>query len=1432
MLSFRFRHAVAGLFVCGLIVCGLGFSLVAASHSAPAESRLMEPPAEPKAHVEQKVERWSGESLDDWQGDPKYWRTEGGAFVGEIPAGQTLNHNTWLVLKDRVLRDFDLQLQVKLTGAPAANSGIQFRCQVDHVDHVSGYQADLDQGATWLGRIYDEHGRALLVERGKRVHISEDGQRQTETFAAAGNYEVLFRQNDWNDYRIVAIGERVSVYINGTLFSELYDQQTDAKDLFGSLAFQLHSGPETKVQFRDIRLETIEVDDSRLGQWKMSPPAEQPKIPGSVPTVDGKALNLGFEDGTLKDWTATGDAFEGQPVNQDGISSRWSDQVSNKAGDYFIGGYEKLGDKGTGTLTSQPFQVTHPYASLLFGGGQSPATRCDVVQWNEGQPGEVLFTTVGQQREQMVRSVLDLRAHQGKSIAIRLVDETPGFWGHLNFDDFRFHDTRPQFVDVARGGRSTFNPLLQHLVPNQAKASAEERGTETTAQMYVPEGFSVDVVAAEPQLHQPMAFTFDRRGRLWVVEGHCYPQKRPAGEGLDRILIFSDENGDGTYETRKTFIEGLNLVSGMQVGHGGVWVGAAPELLFIPDQDHDDQPDGPPEVLLDGFGYADTHETLNSFIWGPDGWLYGNQGVFNASRIGKPGSDDSQRVELNAGVWRYHPVRREFEVFAHGGSNQWGLDYDENGQMFMTHCRSYWGQGSTTHVIQNGHYWNQVNSRYAPFVSATALPFQPGLKNYLLASARYGHGEGGAGKPGSRAVYGGHSHVGTMIYLGDNWPEKYRNHLFTHNLHGHQMNHQINQRSAGGYNTVHAGYDMLLCADPQFIGVDLQYGPDGAVYFSDWYDPRHCHNPDWEQWDRGNGRMYRMKYNDRYEPVQVDYGAASEMELVEAQSHRNAWHARTARLELADRVTQTALDPRTIDGLVALAKNGSTTPIRLNALWTLHVINALPDSLIDTMLQDSDEYLRAWTIQLACENGHASDPRWAELAANDTSLFVRRYLASALPRMSEETAWQVIEQLAAREDALQDRELPSLIWFGLAPRMAADMSRALQLADITPLPVLRDQICWFATKANDDGRAAVAERLNRSEEASRKELVQLFALGIRGMRNLTQPPAWNQVSASLYGSSDPAVRNAANELGAAFGDRQLFLQMQSALLDPETPVAFKKTALRLLDYDAKGNHLEALLANLDTPGLKLQVLPMLKRYSEPKVAAALLKRYAELEENQQAVAMEVLCSRAGWSQQLLDAIEDEKLEKAQLTAFFARQMASLGDTEVNARLEKLWGRLGQSSAERKAEIAELATLYKEAPLWAYNANAGAAHFKQLCATCHQDTEASARIAPRLQGSGSKGIDYIVENVLDPNAVIGQDFQARLILTVEGRVISGLVVEESDSALTIRTATGTETVARDEIDEIKISENSFMPEGLLKTLNQQQKIELLKYLMTL
>ncbi len=1392
------------------------------------ESATASPPSDKKKETQSLFD---GKTLDGWQFDPAHWRVENGAIVGEIPKGQTLRKNTWIIW-DGQLRDFELNLQFKLRGAPNANSGIQIRAQARDTGHVSGYQADLDMGATWLGRIYDEHGRALLVERGQKVMIDKSGKRVAKTFSPANLYTPIFRENAWNDYRIIAIGEMIAIYINGTLFSVLVDEEEKAKDLFGKLAFQLHSGPETRVEFRDIQLETLSFDDNRLANITADEKTEneQPQKTdvGMLPLgADGKPLNLDFEQGDLSDWTATGDAFEGQPVAKDTISQRWSGQDSNKQGQYFVGGYELTNsDKGAGTLTSSWFEANASFASFLIAGGSSDATRVDVLVKDEKTgDSKVITKASGDQREQMRRVVVDLRQHKGRKIAVRLVDESSGSWGHLNFDDFRLHKESPKFLATASS--SIKNPLLHHLRPNPKSDDSSPAG-KTVATMSLPEGFEVDVIAAEPQLHQPMAFTFDSKGRIWIVEGHCYPTRRKPGEGLDKILIFEDADKDGSYEIRKVFAEKLNLVSGIAIGHGGVWVGAAPYLYFYADKNQDDIPDGEPEVLLDGFGYGDTHETLNSFIWGPDGWLYGNQGVFNNSRVGKPGTPNDERIHFAAAVWRYHPTRHEFEIFSYGGSNQWGLDFNDLGQLFMTHCRSAHGRGPTTHVIQGGHYWNQINARYAPFISRGGIA----KKNYLLASARYGHGEGGAGKKGSRALYGGHSHVGTMVYLGDNWPAKYRNHLFTHNLHGHRINHQANRRDGSSFDTVHAGYDMLHCSDKQYIGVDLQYGPDGAVYINDWYDPRHCHTPNTDAWDRGNGRLYRMSY-EGYTPANVNYGEASDLELVETQLHVNDWHVRMARLILAERATSREIDPAAVTKLLKMATEHEESTRRLRAVWCLHVINRLDRETVGALLSDESEYVRAWAVQLLAETD-ALEGRGALIASLlgvEESSVVKLYLASAAGRMQDETAWRIIETLCSQPENAEDRMLPLLMWHTLAQFMSNDLPRAISLYDTSKVSLIGEFILWYAPQISEEGRDLITARIGKASGAERHLPTRLFAEGMKSARNLKPPNGW----AELYGElrKDNATKAAAESLGAVFGVAELYKEARMQLSDDSTGIRTKLDALRLLANNSSPENLPVLLASLDVPELRLDVIRQIKSYNDPKVSAALVKRIPNLPDAQRDVAMETICSRAPWSLDLLDAIKAGNIDDSLLTAFYVRQMANIGNPELNTRLKEQWGgSLGTSSDETKAAIKDLVAKYNEAPHWAYKRSAGEVHFRKLCATCHTKTETSDRIGPKLEGTGSKGIEYIVENILDPNAVVGKDFQSRSIITLDGLVVAGIVLKETETTIVIRTASSVETIAKNDIDEVSISPNSFMPAGLLEKLSDRERIELLMYLMSL
>ena len=976
------------------------------------------------------------------------------------------------------------------------------------------------------------------------------------------------------------------------------------------------------------------------------------------------------------------------------------------------------------------------------------------------------------------------------------------------------------------------SPVLRHLKPNPVASTPRTGPEQTIAQMHVPEGFRVEVVVAEPDLHQPIAFAWDERGRLWVAEAYSYPTKRPAGQGLDKLVVFSDLDGDGRFETRKVFAEGLNLVSGFEVGFGGVWVGAAPELLFIPDRNQDDIPDGPPQVLLDGFGFQDTHECLNSFLWGPDGWLYGNQGVFNLAHIGKPGTPPAARTEMRAGVWRYHPVRHEFEVYAHGGSNPWGLDYDQRGQMFMTHCRSYWGRGLTTQVFQGGHFWNQANANYAPFIIADPPAEFPSYRNYLLASARYDHGAGGAGERGSDAIYGGHSHVGTMIYLGDNWPDEYRGHLFTHNLGGHQMNQQVNIPMGSGFNTVHAGRDPLFCTDPKYVAVDLQYGPDGAVYFIDWYDQQHCHNPNTERWDRSNGRMYRMEWAATYRPVRVDLGRLGDAKLAELQTHKNEWYTRTARRLLQERAAAGGNVHAARRLLVAQLQVPDST-LRLKALWALHALGALEPSWMDRALKDPDEFVRGWSIALATDTRKASpnqQDQFIQMARADSSPVVRRYLASALQRVPQEAAWNLAEALAQHGEDREDRNLPWLLWQGVAPLIPNQLERGLNLARQTLLPQLSDSIWWYVSTLKGSGlQQAVTELGGLEGELLRRRLAGLV-LALEARASIPMPAAWRTLAPRLYAHSDIRIQHQAERIAAVLGDDSMFPRLRQTLADTKAAAADRRHAFTVLGRGADAGSLAVFLGLLEDPAFRSEVIPLLARLDSSEIPSALLTRFESFSPQDRAAALGTLTRRSSFALALLKAVASGQLKREQLSAFHVRALTELKNAEIDRQVATTWGRFQQSPAEKQAQIQRMEKVFQEAPLWAFSAREGRAHFQRLCASCHRLGEEGVRLGPELTGAGKHGIRYFLENILDPNAVIGTDFQLTTVETKSGDVLSGLLVGETSSALSLRTTVETVLVAKSDVIKRETTEKSLMPEGLLESINERQQIELLKYLM--
>ncbi|HEU4893802.1 MAG TPA: PVC-type heme-binding CxxCH protein [Vicinamibacterales bacterium] len=803
--------------------------------------------------------------------------------------------------------------------------------------------------------------------------------------------------------------------------------------------------------------------------------SDQPRpLPeGTAPAVNGRALNLDFEKGTLDDWTVTGDAFEIVKAASD------SSARVGSAGGYWVSSASG-GSARKGSLSSVPFTVTHPYASFLVSGGAFDSTRVELVSAEARTP---IYTISGADQPRLRPAVVDLRAYAGKDIFVRVVDDETGAptatyikenpWAHINFDHFRFHDARPSFVNEITPADITTMPPMDPIP--HAGLSARDAARAMT----VPKGFSVTLAASEPDVVRPIAFAYDDRGRLWVAEGRTYPVRAPEGQGRDRILILEDTNGDGRLDRRKVFIENLNLLSGIEVGFGGVWVGAAPYLLFIPVVEGEDRPAGPPQVMLDGWGYQDTHEVLNSFIWGPDGWLYGAHGVFTQSNVGKPGATDAERQRLNAGIWRFHPTKHVFEVFAEGTSNPWGLDFNDHGHAFTTVCVIE----HLFHVVQGARYKRQAGKHFNPYVYDDVK---------TIADHVHWVGKNGphAGNGRSAAAGGGHAHVGAMIYLGgDNWPAEYRNSIFMNNIHGARTNTDRLQRSGSGYSATH-GPDFLLANDSWSQMLNFRYGPDGSVHVIDWYDKNQCHstNPDIHQ--KTLGRIFKISHAKDPWVSRVNLRSLSSDQLVRLQLDRNDWYVRTARRILQER----GPDAKVHAGLKRILQENPDVTRKLRALWALHVTAGLTENDLLGLLGHESEYLRSWAVYLLVEGKNPSDAALREfvrMAREDQSPLVRLYLASAMQRTPVEKRWDVLAALLAHDDDAMDQNLPLMIWYAAEPVVGLDMARALGAALDSKLPRLFPfTVQRIGAIGTQDALRVLTDRLGRTENAAQqKELV-------------------------------------------------------------------------------------------------------------------------------------------------------------------------------------------------------------------------------------------------------------------------------------------------------------------------------------------------------
>jgi putative membrane-bound dehydrogenase-like protein len=945
----------------------------------------------------------------------------------------------------------------------------------------------------------------------------------------------------------------------------------------------------------------------------------------------------------------------------------------------------------------------------------------------------------------------------------------------------------------------------------------------------VPEGFKVSIFAAEPDVRQPISMTFDARGRLWVVENFTYAES-PKNWDLslsDRILIFEDPQHTGHFTKRTVFYDKLKQATSVEVGFGGVWVLAAPKLLFIPSKDGT-TPSGEPIVMLDGFDNGPVgHNIVNGLHWGPDGWLYGRHGIQATSYVGVPGTPQSKRAALNASIWRFHPRTHAFEVVCRGGTNPWGNDWDDYGEMFFVNTVI----GHLFHAIP-GAYYKRMYGEHA----------NPNLYQYLDMTADHWHFDTGKGWTASRegaglsdALGGGHAHAGCMMYLGDNWPDSYRNTLFTLNFGGRRINNDLPVRSGAGY-TAHHGKDMFFVGDKWFRGIELLYGPDGGVYICDWSDIGECHDRDGIH--RNSGRIYKLTYGDPKRPEIEDVTQLHNLALVKLLTHKNDWYCRQARQLLQQRCAAGDDMTPARNALLAMYDQQTDPTRKLRAMWTLYSIGGIDEVWLRHQLKQENEHVRAWALRLLTDGtapaSSESIQAITDRAINDPSGLVQIYCASAMQRIGLKDRWPIAEALATRPEFANDPVLPLMTWYGIEASVPADPQRAVALAERTQMPLIRRHLSRRVTGELETNPAAVdslVKLIDGKPASFQLDILDGMTKALRGWRKATAPAAWASVSVKLGSTDNAAVKALVTELSVVFGQGRAIEDLRRVLASNDEPTEARRQALRVLADSRDEAAVKLIQKVLSDRSLAPDAIRGLAQYGRADTGKLLISKFNGLGSDGRPVAAAVLCSRADDARLLVDAIASGKIAKTSITPFQVRQMRGFEDSQINEKLDTLWPELKNVNTAKTALIAKYKAQLTDDTLAHADASNGRQLFTKTCAVCHTLYGQGAKIAPDLTGANRGNLEYLLEHIMDPSATIPEAYKMYRVKLKDDRVIDGLMPEQNARTITLQTPTERLTIERSQIAIFKESKLSLMPEGLLEALPPDQVRDLIGYLMT-
>ena len=954
----------------------------------------------------------------------------------------------------------------------------------------------------------------------------------------------------------------------------------------------------------------------------------------------------------------------------------------------------------------------------------------------------------------------------------------------------------------------------------QHKPAGNEAYSPAEAQKLfsVPQGFEVRLFASEPEVVNPVAMSFDERGRLWVVELYEYPSGKPGEKGRDRIKILEDTDADGVADKVSVFADGMTLATGILVANGGVYVGETPNLWFMEDTDGDGRADKKTAILT-GFGAEDRHELLNGFTWGPDGQLYMTHGVFTVSKTKDPSNPNAEPVVLTAGVARLDPRTKRFEVFAEGTSNPWGVDFDAKGNAFVSACVI----DHLFHLAPGGLYNRQAGQPPFPYAYGE-LPSIVDHKHHMAAYA------------------------GINIYQGDQWPAEWQGAALHGNIHQNALNLDRLTPSGSSFKASkwNDSGDFLTTKDGWFMPVNFQTGPDGALWVMDWYDKYPCYqnaNADPAGVDRERGRIWRVVWTgdqpgnpvpSRPE-VNMDLAKQSSADLAKLLAHPNVWQRR-----MAQRILNGRRDNTVQGQLQQLFANGSTLDVRLAAFWTLWSSGYLADDVLARAATDKEPAVRMWAARFLGEArvwneqvnerlfALAADPDPAVRSAVATACrqFVSGQLTVNAPLpggMEAPDVGAILGQLVKASKSGQDATVNFLAWMALEPWVrdaAGDVLRVFAEHGRDNLPLTGEllgktmrRLCDSRDAAKLDLALEFLDRLTDSDAALAVAALDGLVAGQRG-KAITPSRPTEPVLKKLLASANRDVATRAQQLGTLWGDAAAFRATLARISDSATPEADRVAAIKSSVQQKSDDSRRALFAAVNAPNsdrLKVEAVRALQQVGADDTGPVLLEGWDAFTPAVKAAVAELGTTRWQWRHALLRALQAGKIKRGDVPPTVVRTLANTKDDGERAVAVQIFGKVQASSAEKLKLIAEKRKVVATGPV---DLAKGHEVAKKSCFICHKLHGEGADIGPDLTGVGRSSLDALLHNVINPNEIIGAGYENVEIETKDERTLSGRMVENTDSIVKLVMAGPAEVVvAKSDIKSQRVTENSAMPEGL-------------------